>query len=166
MKKWILLVCALFTTACGFHLRGVMSEEFLVKEIALVLPAQTDSEAVNALKNSLKNNDIAINPSSDWKLELSEFYHRESEIAIGGHNGNTKDKMLLAGYKVVIFYQDKELDSTTLSARANVQYNSGEYIGSQEEAQLTWRHLSENNADATLRFLQSVSDNFLNQHKQ
>lgn len=156
-RLWFLFCTALIAGGCGFHLRGLGGYSGQVKSVIVVSVDSPDEQAVTALKAVLQNNGIALadQDQTRWKIVLDSFSHTRNQMAIGDDRASTREIQLIDGYRVTVFKDGVSMGSLPISNRTNVEYSSAQYIGSAEEEENAHRQLAEENAYATLRYLDS-----------
>ncbi len=161
MKKVFLLLAVLTLSACGFHLRGVGGQALNIQSLYLVNNgANSGASALsfNALQETLKNNGVTLLNHAEeniYKVVISDYSTSRRQIASGGDHGDTREIELTDGYHVALFKGEEAIADIVISNNMNVAYTADQYIGSQEEEKLAHKHIANENANATIRFIQS-----------
>lgn len=140
----------LLLTACGFHLKGVETSAHPT-DIQLI---STDADRMdfNRLKETIKNNRINITDTAEWKAVISD-YESARHIIVTGNNGNSREIELIDGYHITLFHNNQNIQSTRISNRTYLSYNSSEYLGNTAEESSAHEQIAQDNADASLRFI-------------
>ena len=159
LRLRLFLFAALLVSGCGFHLRGLDGQKSHVAAVFVVAANDAGEQAVSTFKEVLQNNGIALarDPQTPWKVVLDTFIRNRNQMAIGGQAFSTREIQLTDGYRMTVFKNGKPLGSLPISSRTNVEYSSGQYIGSAEEEENAHRQLAEENAHAALHYLDSLA---------
>lgn len=152
-KPYFLLLLIPLLTACSFHLKGFHTAAPPLHTLALTDTENQHHDAYKTLITILENNQITINPNAEWKAIISD-YTQTSDIMV--NSSANREIELTAGYQVALYHQDKYIGHTTISNRSNIQYASGQYLGSISDKNATLEELYRQNAQATLRYINAT----------
>lgn len=156
MKKHLTLALPLLLAACGFHLKGLNDDNIVIKNLTLTDTESKHNDAYNTLVTTLNNNHITLTNNSEWKAIISDYQQRQNIVV---DTSKSREVELIASYQISLYHHDKKIENTTISNRTNIEYASGQYLGSISDQKEAWQSLNRQNADASLRYLNAIIGN-------
>lgn len=160
-RDFSILSALTLLSGCGFHLRGLNTDKITISVLSFSVEGNMDTQSISVFQDVLRENNIREVSEGEcpWHIIFSEFKRSRIQTALGGNdNDEVRELELTDSYQITLLHNGKPSGTIRVSNRTNVQYSSAQYIGSEEEESNAHKRLAEENAYATLRFLNAKAD--------
>ena len=146
----------LFTTACGFHLRGTVDIASDLESLSIQSP---DREFQRLLTTTLEQTGITVHSQAPYQITVLDLNRKQQVASTSGGN-------IVTDYDVIatLKWQLENAEGLKLTLPRELQQSStfqryeNQYNASQRELDTIWKDLQQNLATALTRQLAAMSN--------
>ena len=161
MKMRLLMIgLLLFTSACGFHLRGSQTTKFNIDNIYIHSSSASRLAAEVKLQLTNSNATIATSPdAAQYVLVLKEERFEKSVLSVNAATGKVEEYQILYTAKMDASHSDGKLivEDDNISSSRDFTFDENAVLGKFSEEELLQEDIVRRAASQVLRRLQALT---------
>ena len=161
MKMRLLMIgLLLFTSACGFHLRGSQTTKFNIDNIYIHSSSASKLAAEVKLQLTSSNATIAASPdAAQYVLVLKEERFEKSVLSVNAATGKVEEYQILYTAKMDARHGDGKLivEDDNISSSRDFTFDENAVLGKFSEEELLEEDIVRQAASQVLRRLQALT---------
>lgn len=160
MQKILICMLVLLTAACGWHLRGTMTEQATIDRLYLSA-REVHGDLVNELRQMLRSSDVSLVESADqapYRLSIMEERADRRVVGVGGDAlASAYELTLEADYEIRDYNNQLLIPIATSSVTRSYDYSPSDATSASQQEALLQREMRRDLAQQILRRLYAVA---------